>query len=458
MVDLDAPGAPPAPAARRFKGWQVVAASFTILFVSSGLGFYSLAVYLDALTDDGQFTVGQVSVANFLFFLTAGVAGLLAARLIARFDVRLVAAAGGALAAVCLGMIGLATHLWSLYVVYIVFGIGWALCGMVPATTVVTRWFHRRRSLALSVASTGLSVGGIVITPFVKTAIESHGMAAVMPWLGVLFAVGTIPVALFALLPWPQLYGQLPDGDPPVVAAEPPAESAATLGSAAAVAAPEVGGVDFHIAVRSRFFVLITAAYVLVMAAQVGGISHLVKLATGRIDKPTAALVLSVMAGASVVARLAGGWIVSRVPMTGFTAALALLQGVALASLGWLDTRTGLLVMAVAFGTTVGNLLMLQPLLMAEAFGVRDYPRIYSRSQFVSTVGVALGPLLLGLVHDGVDGYEFPYTLAALMSMAGSAMILAAGPTPTAAARAEDQAARRGVTGPARLGAVTPSG
>ena len=43
-VDVDAP---------RFQGWRVVAGAFVVLFVSSGLGFYALAVYLDALTDDG---------------------------------------------------------------------------------------------------------------------------------------------------------------------------------------------------------------------------------------------------------------------------------------------------------------------------------------------------------------------------------------------------------------------
>ena len=284
-----------------------------------GLGFYALAVYLDALTDDGGFTVGEVSVANFLFFLTVGVAGLAAARLIARHDLRWVVAAGGALGGLALGMIGHADHLWSLFVLYTVFGVGWALCGMVPATTVVTRWFHRRRSLALSVASTGLSVGGIVITPFVKTAIEDHGMAAVMPWLGVLFVVGIVPVALLFLLPWPQAIGQRPDGDP-----------APTDADWRRPCAVPVTGVDFHIAVRSQFFVLVTLAFVFVMASQVGGISHLVKLASGRVDKPTASLVLSVMAAASVVARLAGGWIVTRVPMVAFTAALAALQGLSL--------------------------------------------------------------------------------------------------------------------------------
>ena len=76
-----------------------------------------------------------------------------------------------------------------------------------------------------------------------------------------------------------------------------------------------------------------------------------------------------------------------------------------------------MLLLAAFFGITIGNLLMLQPLLIAEAFGVRDYARIYSRSQFVSTLGVAFGPLLLGVVHDAVDGYSFPYTLAAMMSV-----------------------------------------
>ncbi len=419
MVDVATSPNATVRAPERFKGWQVVAGAFLVLFVSSGLGFYALAVYLNALTDEKGFTVAQVSFANFLFFLTGGAAGLLIARLIARHDLRWVVAGGGVLAGVTLGLVGRVSELWQLYLLYIVFALGWSACGLVPGTTVVTRWFHRRRSLALSVASTGLSVGGIVITPFVKTLIEDNGMATAMPWLGLAFIVGVVPVALFVLIPSPQAVGQYPDGDP------------------APLAGGTVSGTDYHVAVRSRYFIAITVAYVMVMAAQVGGISHLVKLASTRIDKPTAALVLSVMAGASVVARLAGGWVVSRVPMTAFTATLAAFQGVALLSIGWLDTRSGLLLLAVAFGITVGNLLMLQPLLLAEAFGVRDYPRIYSRSQFVSTAGIAFGPLLLGVVHDAAGGYQFSYTLAAMMSLTGAAVLLAGGPTHTAAERAE---------------------
>ena len=43
-------------AARIFPGWWVVAAVFIVLSAASGLIFYGLAVYLDALTDEQPFS------------------------------------------------------------------------------------------------------------------------------------------------------------------------------------------------------------------------------------------------------------------------------------------------------------------------------------------------------------------------------------------------------------------
>ena len=85
------------------------------------------------------------------------------ARIIARCDVRYVLVAGGVHRRRRRSpLLGQVEEQWQLFVVYAVFGVGFAAAGLVPATTVVTRWFHVRRSVALSVASTGLSVGGIL--------------------------------------------------------------------------------------------------------------------------------------------------------------------------------------------------------------------------------------------------------------------------------------------------------
>jgi predicted MFS family arabinose efflux permease len=90
-------------------------------------------------------------------------------------------------------------------------------------------------------------------------------------------------------------------------------------------------------------------------------------------------------------------------------------------------TRSALLGATVLFGATIGNLLMLQPLVVADAFGVRDYPRIFSLSQLIMTLGIAAGPFLLGALHDA-SGYRVAYLVAAGVSVTGSVILLAAGP------------------------------
>jgi MFS family permease len=296
--------------------------------------------------------------------------------------------------------------------VYCVFAVGFSASGLVPITTVVTRWFHTRRSVALSVASTGLSAGGVIITPAAKWLIDRQGLEAGTPWLAVVWVVGIVPFALWLIRPDPASSGWLPDGKRSVVGAP--------------VAAP--AGVAFTDAVRSRFFIAVTIGYVLALGSQVGGIQQLVRLAEERTDKSTAALATLFLAATSIAARLLGGRIVTRVPMMRFTVILAGCQALAMVALAFAASPVTLLLAIVLFGATVGNILMLQPLLIAERFGVRDYPRLFSRSQFVATFGVAGGPLLLGWLYDNAGGYRVSYLVAAGCSLVGACVLAWGGP------------------------------
>ena len=78
---------------------------------------------------------------------------------------------------------------------------------------------------------------------------------------------------------------------------------------------------------------------------------------------------------------------------------------------------------------------MLQPLLIAEAFGVREYARIYGSSQVVTTLGVAAGPIMLGFLQDHFD-YEVAYMAAAAASVLSLILFVASGPVRAAATRA----------------------
>ena len=115
--------------------------------------------------------------------------------------------------------------------------------------------------------------------------------------------------------------------------------------------------------------------------------------------------------------------------MRGLALWLMVAQAVSLALLAVLDGTVPLLVATVAFGLTVGNLLMLHPLLLAERFGVRDYGCIYSRSQLVATLGVATGPAFIGGLHDTVGGYGVAFVVAGGASLAAAAVLALSGPT-----------------------------
>lgn len=395
-----------------FPGWRVVTGCFLVLTTSSGLGFYGLAVYLNALSNERGWDVSAISLATTWFFFVGGVVGVWTARLIARYDVRTVISVGGLVGGVALAALGQVTQPWQLFVVYGVFATGWALAGLVPVTTVVTRWFHSRRGVALSIASTGLSAGGILITPAAKWLLDRQGLESGTPWLGLVFVVGIVPVAWWLIRPDPTELGWLPDGQ--------------RVRVGEAIAPPT--GVPYREAIVSRFFVGVTIGYVLALGSQVGAIQQLVKLVEERTSAGAAALATLVLAATSVVARLVGGRVVMSLPMIGFTAVLAAFQSVALVSLAFAHSGPAIFGAIILFGATVGNILMLQPLLIAERFGVLDYPRIYSRAQLFGLVGTAGGPLLLGWLHDEAGGYEAAYIAAAICSVLGAIAFMLSGP------------------------------
>lgn len=405
---------------RLFYGWVIVATVFVMLVVTAGLGFYNASVILKAAVDEFDASVSAVSGGTALFFGASGVTGFALARQMDRFDLRWFYASGGVIGAIALASLRFVDSVPKLYVFFTVFGVAFSTAGLLPSVTLIARWFDTRRSVALSVGSTGLSVGGIAITPFAARFIESRTLAGAGPWLGLVWLVGVVPLSLLLLRSHPSDKGLEPDGapHPPV-----PVDASGPVG---------LPGATFAEAVGTRFFKLLSATYALVFLAQVGALAQLFNLVSERIDESAAALTLSTLAFSSVVGRLAGGVIVTRISTRHLTAVLILVQAAALALVALAESRTSMLLAAALFGASVGNLLMLQPLLVAETFGVGAFSRIYSFNQLFGTIGVAGGPFLLGALRDLVD-YRFSFGVAAATNVVGFVLLVLAGPTAAAA-------------------------
>lgn len=421
-----------ASASQIYYGWRIVAAILFILTFSSGLGFYNHAIYLNALATQPAFDVQSASFAVSIFFLSGGISGLFIAKMVHEYDVRVCITVGAVIAWLALSVLALVTTLWQLFVVYTFLGIGYAASGLIPATTLVTRWFEQKRARALSIASTGLSLGGVVLTPLCVLIVDTFGFAVASPIIGAMYLLGVVPATWLWLRPSPEYMGMVAAGNNPRTTVSTPEVPVAENASEIPLNKPDTSfkneGLTFKQARKVRFFWCVSFAYVFLMLAQVGGIAHQFGLARELLTESQTALAVAILPIASIIGRLLGGWIVDQMSIRVFAIGMMILQAVSLTLLAGGFNVASLCAGLAIFGATVGNLLMLQPLIIAEAFGVRDYPRIFSVSNLMTSWGTAAGPALLGVVYAGTGNqYSTPYLIAAGAGLLGLLIFLAGG-------------------------------
>ncbi|MBL71410.1 MAG: MFS transporter [Rhodobiaceae bacterium] len=394
-----------------FFGWWVLIAIGYSLFVGAGMIFYAMSVLLEALVATRGFSVAQISGANTMFLVVGGLGGIAVGELISRYDARWCIAAGTLFIAVTYYWLPAAHSLGAIYLAYAALGVGYAMTALVPATTLVARWFVRRRALAIALTQSGLSLGGILLTPLLARALEIDGMGGLRePWVLVVILFN-VPLALLLLRPDPQAMGLSPDGDNDDLLGE---------------NAPQQGMAAVQ-AIRSRFFLFSAAAAFLALLAQVGTIAHVFKWALERANGETAAITVATLAFCSLTGRLICGAVLDRLNLFVFVMVIYALQAVAMFGMALVEGTLAVLMLTAFFGFTVGNVLMAQPLLVAAAFGVRDFPRILSLHQLAMNGGVALGPVVIGLIYDFGGGYANGFAFVSLCSIAALGCIYRAG-------------------------------
>ncbi len=165
------------------------------------------------------------------------------------------------------------------------------------------------------------------------------------------------------------------------------------------------------------------------LIAQTGFVIHQIAFLEDRLgSRSAAALALSTTAFGSIVARLIVGTFADAVDKRWLTVVLFIVQGVTVLLVLRTESVVATYALTLTFGFTIGNIYMMQALLVGEIFGMVSFGAIFGVVAMSGQAGSGLGPLLVGLLEDRSGSYDLAFTVTALITFAAAGLVLFARP------------------------------
>ena len=343
-----------------------------------------------------------------IYMLVHGLAGPFVGHATETYGPRKVTTLFALMSGGCFILVSFVSSLWSFYLAYTLLSLATTGIGFIPVSSVLARWFVRRRGTAIGFAMLGIAVGGLVMAPLVGLIISQYGWRTAFVFMGLLVWLLALPVTLFVLKGSPAEMGLLPDGDDHEVEEVPdPHAPPEPAGSPSPTGRMEEGW-PLRAAVRTSTFFWIATAFFLGPLAQMGMLQHQVPLIVeAGISQAMAATALGLTAALGGLGKLCFGRISEVVP---FRFAVMLCFGLqALGVLVLFNAQSIAMVWVYVsiFGFAMGGVIVLLPLAVGHFFGLAAFGVIMGTLSLILAVGNASGAFISGLIYDLLGSYHY---------------------------------------------------
>jgi sugar phosphate permease len=391
---------------RAFYGLWVVAGCFVLLFLFAGAGFYSFSIFIKPLEAEFGWSRSAISLAMSIYMMVHGLAGPFVGHATETYGPRKVMSFSALLSGASFALVSLTSSLWHFYLAYTLLSLSTTGIGFIPVSSVLARWFIRRRGTAIGFAMLGISLGGLIMAPVVGLIISQFGWRAAFVLLGLLVWLLALPVTLFVIKGSPAELGLLPDGDEPEAAEA--TDPHARPEDPSAYSNAEEEGWPFSAALRSRAFFWIAATFFLAPVAQMGMLQHQVPLIVeAGIAEAMAPMALGLTAGLGGLGKLSFGRISEMLPFR-YAAMLCFgLQALGIFILFTAQSVAMVWIYVAIFGFAMGGVIVLLPLVVAHFFGLAAFGVIMGTVSLILAFGNASGALISGLIYDFLGGYHY---------------------------------------------------
>jgi sugar phosphate permease len=380
-----------------FYGWIIVGLGFFTAFFGIGLT-WAASIFAVPMQDELDWSRSMIFLAVSLRgWMGIVVAPVVGRHLDRRHGARILAVIGGALNTLSLIAISQVTEPWQFILLFGVLG------GVAQSTTggisiaIVPKWFVANRGSAVSISTLGGGLAAFTMPLMLAPLNEELGWRTSWAVVGVLaFLFSGLP-AIF-LRRQPEDVGLLPDGEK--VRPDQTAVRASRATAERSYSLKEALG-------TSTFWYLMVGVSVGSLACN-GVPANVTNMFVDRgLALETASSALVAYGIASILAKVAWGWIANRFHLRTVMIVLASYGAIAIASFVFLPESLGSVALGYGFlvGFFVGAYVPLHGLVWAVYFGRGNVGAISGTARPLGIILISSGPLLLAGTHDLFGSY-----------------------------------------------------
>ena len=389
-----------------FYGWVVVIAFFIIGITLYGIHF-SFGVFFKSIESEFNLTRAATSAILSANMLLAGVFSFFAGWALDRYGPKVVVLLMGIFTGLSLVLTSQVNALWQIFLTYsLLLAMGTGPLYVVPMSA-VSRWFDKKRGLALGLSSLGIGLGMVIMAPFATYLITNFDWHTAYLIIGLIAWLVVVPLSRL-LRKDPCEIGALPDGLKSYRQEVKSKESNIQLINS-----------SLWQVLRTRSFWLLVSTWFLFASCLFLVLTHLVPHVTDiGFSAGEAAVVLSLIGIASIPGRLVMGIVSDRVGRKSAIIICTLLESGAMIWLIWAQDLWMFFLFALIFGFAYSGFGSSMAAIIGDTFGLRQIGTIFGLLEVGFGIGAAIEPAIGGLIFDISHSYTIAFLIGAVVMLA----------------------------------------
>ena len=414
---------------RFFYGWVIVIVSFLAEFVYGVGTSYVFGIFFKPMSTEFGWTRAATAAGLSISRICGGLVGPIIGPLVdMKHGARLLLVIGALVAGAGFMAFSRIQNLWQFYLIFGIIGaFGLAEIGGIISSTVVAKWFIRKRGRAVGLTISGVTIGAATLAPLSERLISSFGWRSTWKILGLLVWVILIAPAALFMRRRPEDMGLRPDGEE--VELKKGSKTPLSTSGAISSAFEEEQVWTWKQALKTPTLWLIVAAFT------VSGISlsaipmHQAAYMTDLgFSGAIAATSVSILAVSSALGKLSWGFVAERLHVRYCVMVCFIGAAISIGILMGARSVPSLFFSSMMYGLTMGGVAVLTALVYANYFGRTSLGAIRGIVQPFSLISMASGPVFAGYVHDVTGSYQFSFAMFIIGWLLGAILIFFARP------------------------------